>query len=116
MARGAAAPPGRHPGRHDNERAAVTRRVAILQSRLFHYRVPLFERLRALLAQQAIELRLVHGQASASEESRRDEGHLEWADRVRNRHLSLGGVELIVQPLPREIEQCDLIVLMQENR
>src|SRR5215470_5328324 len=92
------------------------RQVAILQSRLFHYRVPLFERLRAQLEQHGIELRVVHGQPAPSERSRRDEGHLDWADRVHNRYLRVGGVDLMLQPLPRDLRNADLTVLMQENR
>jgi len=91
-------------------------RVTILQSRLFHYRVPLFEHLRRLLSEHGVELHLVHGQPSAREASRRDEGHLAWAHRVRNRYFQVGGVDLLMQPLPRPARDAELVVLMQENR
>lgn len=41
--------------------------TVILQHRLLHYRKKLFERLRDACAERGIELRLVHGQASARE-------------------------------------------------
>ena len=47
-------------------------RVTILQNRLFHYRVGSFSEVKRMLALEDIELRLVHGQASAAEEVRKD--------------------------------------------
>lgn len=92
------------------------RRVTILQHRLMHYRTALFEQLRAQLAERDIELRLVHGQASPAEQVKKDEGHIEWADRVVNRYLTVGGRDLMWQPLPGELSDSDLLIVMQENR
>lgn len=90
--------------------------VAVLQHRLLHYRVPLFQRLRSLLGAADVELRLLHGQASPRERTRQDEAHLPWAEAVQNRHLHVGGVDLIWQPLLAQVRDADLVVLMQENR
>ncbi len=92
------------------------KRVAILQHRLLHYRIPLFRQLRDRCQESGIDLCLVHGQPSAREAIRKDTGHLEWAYEVRNRYMPFGKVDLIWQPFPSNLRSCDLIVLMQENR
>jgi len=91
-------------------------KVAILQHRLLHYRVDLFERLRADLIARGIQLEVVYGQASHEESKRGDEGRLDWGHQVKNHIFSLGGKDLIWQPLPPELADSDLLVLMQENR
>lgn len=91
-------------------------RVVVTQHRLLHYRQAFFERLRQACAVRGIELRLVHGQASAFDAVRRDTGSLPWADAVRNRYLRVGGVDLIWQPFPPELHDAALVVLMQENK
>jgi len=91
-------------------------RVVVTQHRLLHYRLGLFERLRAACAARRIELRLVHGGPSPTEALKRDVGSLPWANVVRNRFLRLGGVDLIWQAYPRALRDADLVILMQENR
>lgn len=92
------------------------RKVTILQHRLLHYRVTLFEELRKTLAGNNIELSLVHGQASPGELARKDEGYLPWATKVNNRFLRFGGTELCWQHLPKDTGSSDLVILMQESR
>ena len=87
-----------------------------MQPRLLHYRIDLFNQLRERCASRNIELRLVHGQATASEKVRQDEGTLDWADRVTNRYVSIGGRDILWQPLTRDLARSDLVVVMQENR
>ena len=91
-------------------------RVVILQHRLLHYRVRLFELLRARLASLGIELLLVHGQASETERARRDEGVLDWAIQVRNRYFSVRGKDFLWQPASAKVRAADLIILLQESR
>ena len=91
-------------------------RVVVTQHRLLHYRQAFFERLRQACADRNIELRLVHGQASAFEALKKDTGHLDWADIVQNRFVRIGGVDLVWQPYPAELRDADLVVLIQENR
>lgn len=92
------------------------RKVVVLQHRLLHYRLQLFESLRARCADKGIELHLVHGQPTRREEGRRDVGLLSWADSVCNRYLSVGRRDLVWQPFPTGHRDADLIVVMQENR
>jgi len=91
-------------------------RVTVLQHRLLHYRVALFEQLRAECDHRGIELRLVHGQPSPRESGKNDTGTVPWADQVTNRWISVFGRDLLWQPFPRELHGSDLVVIMQENR
>ncbi len=91
-------------------------RVTVLQHRLLHYRVGLFEALRAECERRGIELRLVHGQPSPRERLKRDTGTVAWADQVANRWVSVLGRDVLWQPFPRALRDSDLVVIMQENR
>jgi glycosyltransferase involved in cell wall biosynthesis len=90
--------------------------VTIVQHRLLHYRVELFENIRSYLAGKNIHLHLVHGGASLTESKRKDEAAIPWASKIKNRFLTIGGVDLIWQSLPPVVNSCDLLILMQENR
>lgn len=90
--------------------------VAILQYRLLHYRLELFEHMRSRLSDAGVELVLVHGQASETEKLRRDEGQLPWATRVTNTFFRMGGKDIVWQPFPSSAKAAALIITMQENR
>jgi L-malate glycosyltransferase len=90
--------------------------VTVLQHRLLHYRVGLFEQLHAECNRRGIELRLVHGQPSPQESLKNDTGTVAWADKVTNRWVSVLGRDLLWQPFPRRLRGSDLVVIMQENR
>jgi L-malate glycosyltransferase len=98
------------------ERDARPFHVVISQHRLLHYRVDFFNALKDVCSRRGIRLDLVHGQASASEKLKKDEGSLPWATRVANRFARVRGKDLIWQPLPSELRNPDLLILMQENR
>ncbi len=92
------------------------KKVTILQHRLLHYRVEFFEQLREILKARDIELNLVHGQSSLTEQVRKDEEKIVWAHVVKNRYWNVFGKDLCWQPFPASLKNSDLIVLMQENR
>lgn len=89
--------------------------VFILQRRLTHYRIPLFEGLRTELERAGITLRLVYGQAAPNEESKRDEASLGWAEKVTNRYWLLSGKHVCWQPISRDALGADLVIITQEN-
>lgn len=91
-------------------------RVTLVQTRLPRYREPVFTALRETLSGRGIEFRLVHGQPTAAETLRGDEGALEWAQRVCNRYLRVGPATLVWQPLGGALKDADLVILTQENR
>jgi len=91
--------------------------VVMSQPRLVHYRADLFERMRNLAMEQDIDFRLVHGQASPLEKKKKDEGRLDWADRVENRFLAtFGATEVMWQPTPPALRSPDLYIAHHENR
>lgn len=90
--------------------------VVIVQFRLLHYRVRLFELLRARLRERGINLRLIVGQPSKTELARKDEGHLDWALKVHNLFWRVGGKDILWQPLPPSTRQAALRIVIQENR
>lgn len=94
----------------------MSKRVTILQDRLLHYRVGLFEHLRKLADEKGISLFLVHGQASPLDKKKRDEGYLDWPVRVKNRWWVVNGHDLLWQPLPHHLLDSDLIIMLQHNR
>jgi len=94
----------------------MRKKVTILQYRLLHYRVPFFERLKLLLAERGVGIRLIHGQASPKEKEKNDEGFIGWAERVENKYLHIGDKDLCWQPLVSNLNDSNLIIVMQENR
>ena len=92
------------------------KKVVILQHRLLHYRLELFERLQKACEARGIKLHLVHGQPTQREEKKRDVGSLPWADAVVNRYVSIGSKEVLWQPFPTQHRDADLVIVMQENR
>jgi len=92
------------------------KKVVILQHRLLHYRMKLFDQLRDACSARGIELYLVHGQASRRESVKKDEGSLPWAHKVVNRFLEMGGRDIVWQPYPSQLQDADLVVVMQESR
>lgn len=88
-------------------------RLVIVQRRLTHYRVPLFEALRPALDGAGFELRLLIGQPRADERSRQDQGELDWAVSVRCRYLP--GSRLCWQSIAEHLRGADFVVLAQEN-
>lgn len=91
------------------------RRVVIVQRRLTHYRIPLFERLRSDLSAKGIRLSLVYGNGTASELKKNDSGSLGWGQFVAVRYFFGGNVALQFG-LDRYIKGNDLVVITQENK
>jgi len=90
--------------------------VSIIQTRLTHYRIPLFQKLRESLANYEINLNLIHGEARGSEAKKNDAGYLDWAIMVDNFSLKLWGTEVLWQPALKYLNESDLVIVSQENR
>src|SRR5688572_5189022 len=90
------------------------RRVAIVQRRLTHYRVPLFERLRNMLALRNVELSLFFGRGTLLEEQKRDAGSVEWGIEVPTHYIA--GERLCWQSIYSQVRSSDLVIVPQENR
>ena len=92
------------------------KKVVILQHRLLHYRMGLFNELRKTCEARDINLHLAHGQPTKQEEKKRDVGTLPWADVVVNRYISIGSKDVLWQLFPAQHRDADLVIVMQENR
>ena len=90
------------------------KRVAIIQRRLTHYRVPLFALLREVLAERCIQLDLLVGKGTLAEEMKSDSGELPWAISLPTRYLA--GERLCWQPIRRFLAAADLVIVTQENK
>jgi glycosyltransferase involved in cell wall biosynthesis len=91
-----------------------SRRVVIVERRLTHYRVPLYERLRKLLADKHIEFKLLVGEGTAQELAKRDGGHLPWATPLVTHYFLSGAV--CWQPFGEHLRDVDLVVVDHQNK
>jgi glycosyltransferase involved in cell wall biosynthesis len=76
--------------------------------------VPLFELLKQLLEQDGIELRLLYGDATKAEQSKRDTVDLSWGEKLNTHYL--WGNRLCWQPFYNKIKNVDLVIVTQENK
>lgn len=90
------------------------RRVTIVQRRMTHYRLPLFEGMRSRLASQGVELQVLHGTPTKAERQKDDSGVLPWARPLPTRYLA--GGRICWQPFQRQAAGSELIVVTQENK
>lgn len=92
------------------------RRVLIIQGSLKQYRVPLFEKLRDLLATESITLEVGYAQPPAKERSLGDNATLPPPLGVEvNAWRALGG-KLLYMPLLRRALAADLVIVEQANK
>jgi L-malate glycosyltransferase len=90
--------------------------VAIIQTRLHHFRVPFYDNLKPKLETANIDLHFVYGTPNEIEKTKNDEGHLDWGIKVENKRLLIGDVEFLWQPVLKYLKNADLVVVQQENR
>lgn len=89
-------------------------RALIVQRRMTHYRVALFELMRARLEREGVELVVLSGDPTAAEASKKDGGELGWSRHLRTRYWLDG--RLCWQPFGSFLHPGDLVVVTQENR
>ena len=89
-------------------------RVVCIQRRLTHYRVPLFNAMKADLANRGVDFVLLHGNPAPSELAKNDSDQLDWAQFVPCRYLV--GERICWQNPGTLINSADLVILTQENK
>jgi L-malate glycosyltransferase len=92
------------------------RRVAIVQRALRRYRADLYDRLRADLEQDGIELQVFHSTLPPHLDARDDALDLPWGRHLRRRVLRLGHRHLVWQPLVPELRTADLVIVEQASQ
>jgi len=95
---------------------AIDAKVVVVQYRLLHYRVRLFDLMKAALGERNIDLVLIHGQPTEAESKKKDTGFLKWAEVSLNRYLRVLGRDILWQPFPKHHRDAHLVIMMQENR
>lgn len=88
--------------------------VVIVQRRLTHYRVPLFEQLKDVLARDRVELRVLIGRPAPSERAKNDSGTLDWAEYVESKYLA--GERICWQRFGPAVRKTDLVIVTQEMK
>lgn len=102
-----------HEGQHPL--STVERpRVVIIQRRLTHYRVPLFELMSDLLAKRGIDLIVAYGDPTPAEQVKADSGSLAGGVHLPTRYFLNG--RLCWQNAWGVIQGADLVVVTQENK
>ncbi|WP_395703429.1 glycosyltransferase family 4 protein [Aquabacterium sp.] len=92
----------------------MQQQVAIVQRRLTHYRVPLFELMREQLGAQGVRLRLLVGQPTPDEQAKHDEGRIAWAESLPTRYAF--GDRLCWLSFGARLQGEALVVVPQENK
>ncbi|RRQ23066.1 glycosyltransferase family 4 protein [Thiohalobacter thiocyanaticus] len=90
------------------------KRIVIVQRRLTHYRVPLFTALKEALAARDIQLELLVGHGTSTEEKKHDAGILPWARSIPT-HYWLAD-RLCWQSIGKHLHGADLVITTQENK
>ncbi len=80
------------------------------------YRAPVWDGLRASLAQHGIRLRLLHGRPHRSFAHRWDTVKLDWSEEVSMREFRLGGRDLVYLELGDVMGTSGLVITNQEIR
>jgi glycosyltransferase involved in cell wall biosynthesis len=83
---------------------------------LSQFRVPFFEGVRDKLAQRDVRFDLVVGELDLAQALKQDQVQLGWEHQKKNRFLRAGPIFAVWQPILREIWNCDLAIVAQENR
>lgn len=94
---------------------APRRKVVILQSRLLHYRIGLYELLRRELMADGIDLVLIYSRWQWGEGDGESSAPA-WATEVPLRAFRLGSKRLLWQPCLRLLRDADLVVVEQASR
>ena len=97
-----------------NVKGKTNKSVVIIQRRLCDYRAPLFEKLKALLSADSIELRLLYGDATLKEQTKRDAVDIAWGEKLSTRYLWRN--RICWQPFSSKVADADLVIITQENK
>jgi glycosyltransferase involved in cell wall biosynthesis len=97
-----------------NQNLANKRVVAIVQRCIPIYRVPLFNHLKDLLIADNIELRLLYGDATLKEQTKRDTIDVHWGNKLNTKYFFDN--RFCWQPFYSKVKGADLVIITQENK
>lgn len=90
------------------------KKVIIVQRRMTHYRIPVFDAMRAALHNHGIELAIIYGDPTPQECLKNDTGVLSWGTHVPCRYYL--GNRLCWQNPGRYLDNADLVIVTQEAK
>lgn len=88
--------------------------VVIIQRRLCDYRELLFQKLKTLLMQDDIQLRLLYGDSTKEEQTKRDGVDIAWGEKLATKYFF--GNQICWQPFFKQVRVADLVIVTQENK
>jgi L-malate glycosyltransferase len=92
------------------------KKVIILQRRMVHYRIDMFELLSSELRKNKIELQVFYGQPTEAEEKKQDSAFLNVGVFRKNYYFNLFGKTVNFKMLKlSDIKGADLVIIPQEN-
>jgi L-malate glycosyltransferase len=97
-------------------RIVVKARILIIQSQVKQYRVPFFEKLYAVLAEDDLALRVAYSDPSPPEACKSDNRDLSAGCCVKVPGYWAFGNRVLYQPLLRETASADLVIVEQANK
>jgi glycosyltransferase involved in cell wall biosynthesis len=92
------------------------KRVLIIQAQMKRYRVPLFEKLNAALAEDGIDLRVAYSDPLLQELDKNDNAELSAHYGVKVSGTWFFGERMLYQGVGREIALADLVIVEQANK
>jgi glycosyltransferase involved in cell wall biosynthesis len=90
--------------------------VVLVQRSLRNYRAGFFDLLRADLAEDGIELLLLHSTPARDADPRDDALDVPWSTNIGRRVVRVGGRPLVWQPLVPALRNADLVIVEQASQ
>jgi glycosyltransferase involved in cell wall biosynthesis len=90
--------------------------VLIIYKSVPQYRRRFFELLRERLAEEGVELRLLYGQPTAEDASKKDAVDMAWATKRRNLVVRIGSREVLWQRGFDMVRDADLVIIEQASK
>jgi glycosyltransferase involved in cell wall biosynthesis len=91
-------------------------RVVYVNTALAQYSVPFQEGVRRRLAENGVQYEAIYGQPDPNQAAKGDQASLGWERKVTNRYIRIGPYDAVWQPVLKDIWNCDLAIVGQENR
>jgi glycosyltransferase involved in cell wall biosynthesis len=92
-------------------------RVAIVFRYVPQYRARFYDLLRQLLADEGVDLQLIHGDPGRYHDvTKQDAVSVPWATHIRNRVIRVAGRDIFWQPCLGLLRDADLVIVEQANK
>lgn len=92
----------------------MNKNILIVQRRMTHYRVKLFDLMLVQLLSSGVQLDVIYGQAASFELSKKDSAELSWGIFLKNNYLL--GERMCWQSIRPHFHRRDLVIVTQENK